>query len=188
MSEPIKLLGLAGSLRRGSYNRGLLQAAAERMAEGGTLHIFDLAPLPMYNRDLEEGGFPDPVMALREAIRGCDALLIATPEYNYGLPAVLKNALDWASRPPERPLSGKPAAIMGAGGRYGTVRAQQQLRYVALGLNLLVLNQPQLMIRVDPRQYDSRGRPTDEELIEQVTALTGALLTWVRRLRHGAAG
>ena len=126
----MRLLGLAGSFREGSFNRGLLRAAAELTPEGVELVEFDLRGLPFYDGDLEAAGDPESVTDLKEAIRDADGLVIATPEYNRGLPAVLKNAIDWASRPAlASPLAGKPVAIMGATtGFGGTARAQQQLR------------------------------------------------------------
>ena len=126
----MKLLGIAGSLRKGSYNRGLLRAARELMPEGVELVEFDIRDLPFYDGDVETAGDPEPVVALKDAIREADALLIATPEYNRGVPGGLKNAVDWASRPPlGSPLAGKPVALMGATtGRGGTALAQQQLR------------------------------------------------------------
>ena len=115
MSLPIRVLGFAGSLRQGSYNRAALRAAGQPMPAGGVLETFDLAPIPLYNGDVEAQGFPPAVQEFKAAIRAADALLIVTPEYNYSLPGVLKNAIDWASRPPQdSPLSGKPIAIMGA--------------------------------------------------------------------------
>src|SRR5262245_39739521 len=124
VDTPLEVLGIAGSLRRESYNRGLLRAAQEMAPEGMTIRSFELDAIPLYNGDVEAAGDPAPVAQLKEAIRGADALLLATPEYNYGVPGVLKNAVDWASRPPAKSvLSGKPAAIMGASpGMGGTIR------------------------------------------------------------------
>lgn len=125
-----RALGIPGSLRSGSYNRALLRAARELAPEGMGIDTFELHDVPPYNGDVEAEGDPRPVVALKQAIREADALLIATPEYNRGLPGVLKNAIDWASRPPlASPLARKPAAVMGAStGMGGTARAQEQLR------------------------------------------------------------
>ncbi|MBU1878089.1 MAG: NAD(P)H-dependent oxidoreductase, partial [Chloroflexi bacterium] len=113
--DTLQVLGIAGSLRQGSYNRALLRAAQELAPAGMTITVLDLAPIPLYNADVQALGDPAPVVALKTAIRLADALLIATPEYNYSIPGVLKNAIDWASRPPaESPLRGKPLGIMGA--------------------------------------------------------------------------
>jgi chromate reductase len=127
---PIHVLGFAGSLRRGSYNRSLLRAAQEMAPAGMTIEVFDLAPIPVYNADVEAEGDPEPVAAFKAAIRRADALLIACPEYNHGVPGVLKNATDWASRPPRgAALDRKPLALMGASpGMTGSARGQSQLR------------------------------------------------------------
>src|SRR5882672_4988864 len=126
----LSVLGIAGSLRAASFNRSLLRAAQELAPAGMTITAFDLAPIPLYNADVEATGDPEPVAALKSAIRQADALLIATPEYNFGVPGVLKNAIDWASRPPRgSAMQGKPVAIMGATpGGWGTARSQMQLR------------------------------------------------------------
>src|SRR5579859_2585336 len=126
-----KVLGIAGSLRKGSYNKLALRAAVELKPADMEIESFDIAPIPLYDEDLRERGFPPVVQDLREKIRSADALLIVTPEHNYSMPGVLKNAIDWASRPPQQPLNGKPAAIMGAStGRLGTARAQYHLRQI----------------------------------------------------------
>src|ERR1700751_5957025 len=123
--EVVKVLGMSGSLRRGSYNTAALRAASELLPEGMTLDIADLAPLPLYNDDVRLAGFPPPVQAFRDRIAAADALLFVTPASNYSIPGVLKNAFDWASRPPDQPFDGKPIAIMGASpGLLGTARAQ----------------------------------------------------------------
>ena len=116
MTRPIHVLGIAGSLRKGSYNAALLRAAGELLPDGMTLEGFDPAPLPMYNEDLEAGGFPATVVLFHGRIQAADAILIVTPEYNHSIPGVLKNAIDWASRPAGKgsPLDDKPAAILGA--------------------------------------------------------------------------
>jgi chromate reductase len=130
-SPPMKILGISGSLRKESFNTRLLHVAQTLAPAGVTIEVFDLAPIPLYNEDVRAAGYPPPVAALREAIRGADALLFATPEYNYSVSGVLKNAIDWASRPPDVPLLDKPAAVMGAStGLNGTVRAQFHLRQI----------------------------------------------------------
>ena len=184
LTNPIHVLGFAGSLRKDSYNAAALRAAAELLPAGMTLELFDLMPLPMYNEDLRAGGDPAPVQEFRARIAAADALLIATPEYNASIPAVLKNAIDWASRPPAPPLTGKPVAILSAsGGGFGGVRAQQHLRQIAVGTDLLVLNKPQVHIATAGEKFDATGRLTDEPTREQIRALLAALATWTRRLR-----
>lgn len=184
MTTPIHVLGFAGSLRQGSYNAGLLRAAAELLPADVTLEIFDLTPIPLYNGDIDKEGGPEPVRRFKERIAAADALLIATPEYNYSVPGVLKNALDWASRPMrETPLNGKPLAIMGAGGMSGTMRAQFHLRQIAVHNDLHVLNKPEVYIARAWEKFDAEGRLNDEPSRQQIAKLLGALAAWTRRLR-----
>jgi chromate reductase len=144
----LRVVCVAGSLRKASYNRGLLRAAVDVAPAGMLITAFDLAGIPMYNGDVEAQGTPGSVEALKGAIREADGLLIATPEYNYGVPAVLKNAIDWASRPPkESPLLLKPAALMGASpGMAGTIRAQLQLRQSFVFTQTLAMLQPEVVV------------------------------------------
>lgn len=181
----LKVLGISGSLRRGSYNSAALRAACELVPAGMVIEIFDgLRDIPPYDDDARQQGYPAPVQALRERITAADALLIATPEYNYSVPGVLKNAMDWASRPPEQPFDGKPIAIMGASpGLLGTARAQYHLRQMFVYLNGLVLNRPEVMIGQAATRFDSAGRLTDEATRGFVQALLLALKAWTERLR-----
>ena len=160
----MQILGIAGSLRGGSYNRGLLRAAQELLPEGVELVEHGLGTLPFYDGDVEAAGDPEAVVALKDAIRGADALLIATPEYNRGIPGVLKNAIDWASRPPlGSPLTGKPVAVMGAStGRGGTARAQEQLRSALEFSRADVLEQPEVLVPEAYLRFDERGALVDE--------------------------
>jgi chromate reductase len=185
MSDTIRVLGISGSLRRNSYNTGLLRAAAELLPEGMTLETFDLAPIPPFNQDiLDTSGPPEPVKQFKARIAAADALLIATPEYNYSIPGVLKNAIDWASRPvQDSPLNGKPLSIMGAGGVMGTSRAQYHLRQVAVFTNMLPLNKPEVMVQRSQEKFDAKGNLTDEPTRQQIRALLEALSAWTRRLR-----
>lgn len=181
----LRVLGIAGSLRAGSYNRALLRAAQELAPEGMEIATFDLAPIPPYNADVERQGLPEPVAALKAAIRGADALLIATPEYNRSVSGVLKNALDWASRPPtDSPLNGKPVAIMGAStGSYGTVRAQEHLRLFCTATNMLPLNRPELYVARAEDKFDAEGRLTDAKTRNRVGKLLQALVEWTLLLQ-----
>jgi chromate reductase len=183
--RPLTVLGIAGSLRRDSFNRGLIEAACDSAPDAVTVIPFDLAPIPLYNADLEEGGDPGPVSALKEAIRGADALLIATPEYNQGTPGVLKNALDWASRQAEEPvLRGKPVAIMGASpGMTGTARSQVQLRQTLAATGALVMVAPQVHVAGSRGKFDEDGRLSDDPTREYIERLLGELKEWVLRLR-----
>jgi chromate reductase, NAD(P)H dehydrogenase (quinone) len=192
VTAPIHVLAFAGSLRAKSHNRGLITAAQELTPTGMTIEEFDLAPIPLYNHDIMQAGLPDPVQAFAQRITAADALLIATPEYNYSVPGVLKNAIDWVSRPgPNRqpaPLSGKPAAIMGAGGRFGTVRAQAHLRYILLAIDVKVLNKPELMVVRSWEQFDDDGRLADENARQQLSDLLHALHDWAAMWRSVRTG
>lgn len=182
-SQPLRILGIAGSLRRGALNRGLIRAAAELAPPGVEIQTFDLAPIPLYDGDVEARGFPESVQALRESIRSSDAVLIATPEYNYSIPGVLKNAIDWASRPPDQPFADKPVALMGASpGGGGTTRAQHHLRQAFVFLDPRLLNRPELLIARAGERFDADGNLTDERTREHLRALLVALVAWVRRL------
>ncbi len=181
---PIHVLGMSGSLRTRSFNSATLRAASELLPDGMTLEIYDLAPIPFYNGDVEAAGDPEPVRDFKQRIIAADALLIATPEYNYSISGVLKNAIEWASRPPRAmPLDGKPLAIMGAGGRFGTTRAQFHLRQIAVETNMFVLNKPQVHIMRPWDKFDPEGRLVDEESRDSIRALLAALAAWTRRLR-----
>ncbi len=173
----IHVLGVSGSLRRGSYNTRLLQIAQDRLPDGMELHLADLAPLPFYNADLEP---PDSVIALKEQIRQADALLIACPEYNYSVTGVLKNAIDWVSRPPaDSPLNGKPLGMMGVGGRFGTVRAQMHLRQIAHCVNMLPLNKPEIYISNFPHPaFDEQGNLVDQFALDLLDNFLPALRDW----------
>ena len=175
----MRILGIAGSLRAASYNRALLRAARELAPEKVELVEFDLRELPLYDGDVEAAGDPASVHAFKDAIRAADALLIATPEYNRGIPGVLKNAVDWASRPAlASPLAGKPVAIMGAStGRGGTARAQEQLRSAVEFSRAEVLAQPEVLVPEAYTVFDAEGRLVDEDVRAQVAGLVGALVT-----------
>ena len=182
----IHVLGISGSLRKDSYNTGLLNAASELLPESMTLEKYDLSRVPLYNDDVRAIGYPKPVQEFRERIAAADALLIATPEYNYSIPGVLKNAIDWASRSPDPPLDGKPVAIMGAStGNFGTVRAQMHLRQICLFCNMLPVNKPEVLVMRAQEKFDSSGRLVDETAREFVRDLLMALADWTRRLQKG---
>lgn len=186
--EVFHILGFAGSLRKGSFNRGLLRAAQEVAPAGVQIESYDLAPIPLYNGDVEAQGDPDVVRDFKAHIRGADALLIATPEYNYSIPGVLKNAIDWASRPPASTvLLHKPIALMGAtGGNFGTVRAQLALRQSLVFVKAYVLVAPEVLVFRARDRFDAEGNLTDEETRQFVRSLVEALVDWGRRLQ--AAG
>jgi chromate reductase len=188
MSAPVRVLGVPGSLRKGSFNRGLLRAASEMLPEGMTLDVYELGALPLYNGDVEAAGLPEPVQDFQRRIEAADALLYATPEYNYSMAGVLKNAIDWGSRPsPARatqPFNGKPVAMMGASaGMMGTGRAQYHLRQTCVFLNMLPLNKPEVFVAAAATKFDASGRLTDETLRTRIRQLLEALAAWTQRLR-----
>jgi chromate reductase len=179
----MKVLAIVGSLRKGSYNRMLLQAAIELKPEDMDIESADIGEIPLYNEDVREKGLPPPVQKLREQIRAADALLFVTPEYNYTIPGVLKNAIDWVSRPPDQPFNDKPAAMLGASiSRFGTARAQYHLRQSCVYLNIHALNQPEVMVADAAKHFES-GKLTDEGARKLITQLLLNLETWTRRLQ-----
>lgn len=180
----LRIVGIAGSLRRGSFNAATLRVAQELAPDGMRIEAFDIAPIPLYNEDVRAQGFPQPVQDLRERIKAADGVLIVSPEYNYSIPGVLKNAIDWASRPPEQPFDGKPIGIMGAsGGALGTARAQYHLRQSFVFLNGLVMNRPEVMIPMAQNKFDAAGTLTDRQTHDFISAHLVALKAWVLRLR-----
>jgi len=187
MVETMRILGFAGSLRRSSYNRALLNAAIELAPESMEISIFDLASIPLYNQDIEDQGDPADVKAFKRAIAEADGLLICTPEYNFSIPGVLKNALDWASRPAKTSvLRGKPVVVMGAStGAFGTARCQLALRSVFAFCNMHPLNYPQVLIGHAGEKFDSSGRLIDEETKGYISDNLKGFAVWVRILQEG---
>jgi chromate reductase len=183
MDKKIYILGFAGSLRKQSYNKALLAAAREVVPDDATLEIFDLEGIPPFNQDLELQP-PDKVKEFKAKIRSADAILIATPEYNYSIPGVLKNAIDWASRPyGDNAFAGKPVGVMGASiGMLGTARAQYHLRQSFVFLNMLPLNQPEVIIPFVQEKIDNNGRLTDEKTRKKIGELLESLVTWTKRI------
>jgi chromate reductase len=184
MSEPLVFLGISGSLRKGSFNTALLRAAIELAPPDVTIETADISPFPPYNEDVHQAGMPAPVTAFRAAIKRADALLFVTPEYNYSVPGVLKNAIDWASRPPDQPFAGKPMAVMGAsGGPGGTMRAQYHLRQIGVFLDMHPINKPEVFVRGAGQMFDASGKLTDQATRDLVGKLLVALAAWARRLK-----
>src|ERR671915_2515625 len=172
MPEPIKILGIAGSLRKASYNKGALRAAQQLCPQEAKIECFELDGIPPFNQD-EERNAPQKVVDLKQRIRAADAILLVTPEYNYGMPGVLKNAIDWASRPyGDNAWNGKPCAIMSAAmSMGGGVRAQYQLRQAFVFLNMDAVVQPEVAIGNATQRFDEQGNLTDEtskQLIAQL--------------------
>ncbi|HVQ00455.1 MAG TPA: NAD(P)H-dependent oxidoreductase [Candidatus Thermoplasmatota archaeon] len=181
----VHVLGVVGSLRKGSYHRSLLRAAQELSPVGMTITIFDLTEIPLFNEDVEARGDPGPVKALKDAIQQADAILISSPEYCYSVSGVLKNALDWASRPVDSSvLDGKPVAIMGGStGNYGTTRGQMVLRQTLMYANMLPVSDPQVAVPHVDEKIDDGGRLTDESTRKYIQQLLEALREWTLRLR-----
>ena len=182
-SPSIHVLAFAGSLRKGSYNRALLAAAQAEAPAGMTIEIFDIAGIPLYNADVESEGDPKPVAAFKAAIGAADALLIATPEYNHGVPGVTKNAVDWASRPARQsPLDAKPVGILGASpGMTGTARGQSQLRQAFAFTNSYWMPQPEILVFRAHEKFDGEGRLTDAKTRELLGKYLAAFAAWAGR-------
>lgn len=183
MKESLNILGIAGSLRAGSLNRALIRAAAELAPDGMTIETFDLADVPLYNGDVEERGDPPGVAAFKKAITAADGVLFATPEYNHGVPGVMKNAVDWASRPPRgAPLGGKPVGLIGASpGQTGTARGQSQLRQAFEFTNSFCMPQPELLVFRAHEKFDGNGKLTDADTARYLVRYLAAFGDWVKR-------
>lgn len=189
-NKPFRILALAGSLRQGSYNRGLLRAAEELAPDWVEMQFFDIGTLPFFNEDLEAAGDPETVRRFKEAIRDANAVLMATPEYNGAVPGVLANAIDWASRPTGRSvLRNKPVAVMGAVlGRSGSVNAQAALRGVLSRVGAVVVPDPQVLVPHASRLFDERVNLRDEETREEIRQLVEAVAHWCRRIQSEEPG
>jgi chromate reductase, NAD(P)H dehydrogenase (quinone) len=184
MDRTVNILGFAGSLRKGSYNKALLRAALELVPKGARLEIFDLDGIPPFNQDLENQP-SEKVKEFKAKIRAADAVLIATPEYNYSIPGVLKNAIDSASRPyGDNAFEHKPVAIMGASiGMTGSARAQYHLRQCFVFLTCFALNQPEVMVPFAQEKIDKEGKVTDQKTREKIRELLEGLVAWTNRLK-----
>ena len=181
----IEILAISGSSRKGSYNWALLEAAKEMLPGNTTLEIFDVSRFPLYSQDLD----PDPpaiVRTFKEKVRNADAILFATPEHNYSVTAVLKNALEWGNRPPgDNSWNDKPAAIVGASsGPRGSVRAQLHLRQIMVDLNLHPINQPQLLLARAQDAFDRDLKLRDETYRETLEKVLLGLKSWTMRIKH----
>ena len=183
MIDPVHIVGFAGSLRKGSLNRALLRAAQANAPDGMVIEAFDLAGVPLYNGDVEAEGDPEGVAAFKAAIRRADGVLMVTPEYNHGVPGVMKNAIDWASRPPnDAPLKGKPVGIIGASpGITGSARGQSQLRQAFEFTNSYCMPQPEILVFKAHEKFDADGHLTDAPTAQFLGRYLTALLDWTRR-------
>jgi chromate reductase, NAD(P)H dehydrogenase (quinone) len=186
MEKTLTILGIAGSLRKASYNRGVLRAAQQLVPEGAKIELFELDGIPAFNQD-EETNPPTRVTELKERVRAADAILFSTPEYNYSIPGVLKNAIDWASRPyGDNAWNEKPVAVMGASvGAVGTARAQYHLRQSFVFLNMRPTNGPEVMIGNAAQRFDEQGNLKDEASKELIRKMLVDLVQWTRQLEAG---
>lgn len=185
MEQPSKIsvLGISGSGRRRSYNTALLEAAKQLLLQEATLEVVDVSKLPLYNQDLEHD-LPESVKELKKKIRRADAILIATPEHNYSITAVLKNAIEWGNRPPgDASWSGKPAAVISAStGLRGGVRSQLHLRQIMIDLNMYPINRPLLLVANAKDKFDDNLKLTDEESLQTLREVLSSLVEWTRKL------
>lgn len=172
----MKIVAISGSLRQNSINSGLIIAAQELTPPGVEIELLDYRSFPFYDQDINEQGIPEAVQQVGEKIMAADAIIIATPEYNYSIPGVLKNAIDWLSRMPEAPFDGKPLAIMGASPSFmGTARAQIHLRQALQYLNPVILNKPELLVNNAFEKFDEQGKLQDESTKQHISAMLTAL-------------
>ena len=184
METKLKILGLVGSIRAGSFNRALMRAAIELLPEEAEIEVFEIAGIPPFNQDFESNP-PQIVKEFKAKIKAADALLIVTPEYNYSVPGVLKNAIDFASRPnKDKVFDGKPVAIMSAStGKLGGARAQYHLRQSFVFLNMHPINSPEVMLAQAHQNFDENGRLTNEETRKLIRQLLEELLKWTKKLQ-----
>ncbi len=179
----MRILALSGSLRKQSYNTALVHAARKAAPKDMVVEIGDLASIPPYDADVQERGVPAAVEQLASAIREADGIMIATPEYNYSIPGVLKNAIDWISRVDPQPFDGKPIAVMGASmGNLGTVRAQYHLRQVFVFLNGLVMNRPEVFVGAAHEKFDTDGNLVDDETAAFLSEFLQQFARWVEHI------
>ena len=176
----MKIVGFAGSLRKKSYNRALLNSLNELAPEKMDIEIFDISDIPLYNGDLEDSGIPESVTIFKNKLKEADGVIIATPEYNHAVSGVLKNALDWASRPPFNPFSKKPVGIMGATvGMSGTISSQENLRHIGVLLNMYMMNNPSILISQANKIFDENMNLMDEVIKENLKKYLSAFEKWI---------
>lgn len=184
MTDTVKVLAISGGLRKASLNSALLRNAQELAPPGMTITIADLSAIPFYDDDIRVAGYPPAVASFRQSIAQADAILIASPEFNRSIPGVLKNAIDWASRPPEQPFAGKPVAVMGASpGMLGTAFANHHLRQLFVYLDAVVLPGPEVLINASLTKFDAQGKLTDEGSRKFVQDHLVKLMDFAKRLK-----
>lgn len=188
-SQVINVMAISGSTRKASYNSALLREARDLAPPGMVLNIYDITAIPPYNDDVRLEGFPQAAADFRDTIRACDAILIASPEYNRSIPGMLKNAIDWASRQPDQPFQGKPMAVMGvSNGALGAALANYHLRQIMVYLDARMVNGPEVMIGGGKTKFDAEGRLVDQPTRDFVAAHLCRLEQLVRDTRLLAAG
>lgn len=179
----VSLIGMSGSLRAGSYSNAIIETLRERFAERADLRLYDLAPIPLYNQDFEGEKRPPVVKQMLADIEAADGLVFCAPEFNHSIPGVLKNAIDWASRPPDQPFASKPVAILGAAaGMAGSARAQLHLRQSCVFLDMHPLNKPEVLIFQAQNKFDADGKLTDDVARGLIRDLMVALARWTRQV------
>jgi chromate reductase len=181
----MKVLAIVGSLRKNSFNRMAVHAAQELAPPDVTFEFAEIGDLPLYNQDVEDAGAPESVKRLKAQVKAADAILFASPEYNYSMSGVMKNAIDWVSRPPaENAFNGKPCGIMSAStGMLGGARGQYHLRQSAVFVNLHVMNKPEIVIAKAAEKFDVNGKLTDEATRKMLSTFMKSLKDWTERLR-----
>ena len=182
-AKSLTFLGICGSLRQGSFNRMALDVAIAQRPPDVEVIVADISQIPLYDEDVRAGGFPAPVETLRQQIKAADALVFACPEYNYSMSGVLKNAIDWASRPPDQPFAGKPCAILGAAaGMAGGARAQGDLRRSMVFLDMHPINKPEVLIGQAQGKFDADGALKDEVARNLIRDMMANLAAWARQI------
>ncbi|WP_299597298.1 NADPH-dependent FMN reductase [uncultured Microbulbifer sp.] len=186
-SKPLKILAIAGSLRKSSFNRAALLTAEEMAGDSARFTYANLAGIPLYDQDLRDTGVPEAVETLSQQVLDADAILFSTPEYNYSVSGVLKNAIDWLSRVDPQPFADKPVAVMSASmSAFGGARAQYDLRRILIYLDAHFVNKPEVMISFAHKKFDESGKLTDEVTRKFIGDLVSALGTWQQRLNSGS--
>jgi chromate reductase len=182
-AKSLTFLGICGSLRKGSFNRMALDIAFSQKPAGVEVIVADISEIPLYDEDVRAKGFPAPVETLRQQIKAADAIVFACPEYNYSMSGVLKNAIDWASRPPDQPFAGKPCAILGAAaGMAGSARGQGDLRRSMVFLDMHPINKPEVLIGQAHTKFDPDGTLKDEVARNLLRDMMAALAAWTRQI------
>jgi len=184
LEQELKLLGFVGSLRKDSYNRGLMRAAMQLLPQNVTLEVFEIREIPPFDQDFERNP-PEVVKQMKGKIRAADAILFVSPEYNYSIPGVLKNAIDWASRPfSDNAWDGKPVAVMSASsGKLGGARMQYHLRQSFVFLNMHPVNRPEFMLANAGNYFDGKGNLTDGDISNRIVEMINSLIDWTKRLK-----